>query len=714
MKLYPIYKNLFESYDDLITEELLDEVQWQTSKESKLKDGEIPLTPTIVKFILGEHKRVEAFHIMGVDNIDGLRSIVGKRNTISAFKFFEEHNLKSARGIQTKGGIIAKINGYLNIIGATDIMSTVDSSLNRRWISARLLSYNMYDELKEYFRYFEFKKTAAEIQVYLKKIFELLDKYHIEIQGNLFNMLFGKNSGYGWNELLVRNIQVSSIAWLPDVALRDEYHDDEEEYIREVADKLKTLTPNVYTFDDSEDLLKWFKENGGHIDFNEFVKSEFKNYKREDFLKNIQGVVTLFKHDPDYLFKNIEKFRDVIRSVKDNAGYPYTELINVAEEKNMLSLIVKTIFKANGKDWDNVEVIKNLIARVENRDFNKWLIDFYGPNINKSVINKIVTTKFDDDLFHYLISKVGDNEELLVNIIQNAPLMLNQIQNPPEKLLIAAVSGDGDFIKYIDDPSEAVQLAAVQQNGTAIGWIVNKGINPSDAVKYAAVRQSGSAIRSIVNPSEELIMLALKHDGRFIKHINNPSEEIKLAAVKRDGIAIEYIENPSEAVQLAAVQENSTAIGFIKNPTEKVQMLAVTESPRIIEYINNPSEAVQMAALKVSLSAIYRIDNPTKNVLSYYWTERVKEGHEIDNEGYDYISDETKYYYITSVKNRRLTSYQIYSTPDKLAKIYLQQRLDQGWSLNYDEQVRYNKLKGDSNSVNESRRIIKNILRGKS
>ena len=89
----------------------------------------------------------------------------------------------------------------------------------------------------------------------------------------------------------------------------------------------------------------------------------------------------------------------------------------------MLSLIVKTIFKANGKDWDNIPVIQNLIFRVNNREFNKWIIDFYGSQIKKGVINAIINGVFDESLFRYLVSKVGDNEELLENIMLNAPRM---------------------------------------------------------------------------------------------------------------------------------------------------------------------------------------------------------------------------------------------------------------------------------------------------
>ena len=111
MKLFNIYKNLFESYDydDLISEELLDEVKWVTNKEGKLKRGEIPLTPSIVKRMFGEPRVLEAFHVTDLDNVFDITKIVGKRNSISAFKFFSEDNIKVARGIQTQGGVVVKI-----------------------------------------------------------------------------------------------------------------------------------------------------------------------------------------------------------------------------------------------------------------------------------------------------------------------------------------------------------------------------------------------------------------------------------------------------------------------------------------------------------------------------------------------------------------------------------------------------------------------------
>jgi len=48
-------------------------------------------------------------------------------------------------------------------------------------------------------------------------------------------------------------------------------------------------------------------------------------------------------------------------------------------------------------------------------------------------------------------------------------------------------------IEYIKDPSEAEQLATVNQNGLAIRYIEN----PSEEVQLAAVSQHGSALEYI-------------------------------------------------------------------------------------------------------------------------------------------------------------------------------------------------------------------------
>ena len=165
-------------------------------------------------------------------------------------------------------------------------------------------------------------------------------------------------------------------------------------------------------------------------------------------------------------------------------------------------------------------------------------------------------------------------------------------------------------IKYIKNPSEAVQMAAVNQNGHTIQYIKN----PTEAVQMTAVNKNGLTIKHIPNPGEAVQMAAVNKNGLAIGYISNPSEAVQLAAVNRNGFALRHIKNPSEAIQMAAVNHDGFAIGDIKNPSEDIQMAAVNQNGISIGSISNPSEAVQMAAVNQNGKAIKYIENPTPSV----------------------------------------------------------------------------------------------------
>lgn len=191
--------------------------------------------------------------------------------------------------------------------------------------------------------------------------------------------------------------------------------------------------------------------------------------------------------------------------------------------------------------------------------------------------------------------------------------IIRYIKNPSEAVQLAAVKHAryGDAIKYIENPSEAVQLAAVNENADSIRFIEN----PSEAAQIATVEQDGYAIRFLKDPSEAVQMAAVNRNGMVIHYIKNPSEAVQMAAVKQDGNTIRYIENPSEAVQLAAVKLDGSDIEYIKNPSEIVQMIAVKQNASVIKYIRNPTEAVQLAAIKQYAGNIYHIQNPTPKAI---------------------------------------------------------------------------------------------------
>ena len=179
--------------------------------------------------------------------------------------------------------------------------------------------------------------------------------------------------------------------------------------------------------------------------------------------------------------------------------------------------------------------------------------------------------------------------EKAIKVITAAPAKYS------EQEALKLVKEDGRNIQYIENPSVAVQLAALKQDHFAFRYIKN----PSEAVQLFAVKMDvpyyNDNLQFIKNPSEEVQLAAVKNKkgGGNLEYIKNPSEEMQWAAIKNGGCYIEYIKNPSEEIQLAAVKNSYSAIKYIKNPSEEVQLAAVKHDKNAFHYIKDPSDAVK-------------------------------------------------------------------------------------------------------------------------
>jgi hypothetical protein len=250
------------------------------------------------------------------------------------------------------------------------------------------------------------------------------------------------------------------------------------------------------------------------------------------------------------------------------------------------------------------------------------------------------------------------SEKLKIEVIKQNPYNiyhLTDLENgiiPSEGVQLAAVEIDGSVIKYLVNlengiiPSEKVQLAAIEKDGGSIKYLTDleRGIIPSEDLQLAAVKEWGYAIQYLTNlengiiPSEDVQLAAVEKDRRAIKFITDlekgiiPSEGVQLAAVQKDGYAIQHftdLENgiiPSEKVQLAAVQKDGLAIQHFTDlendiiPSEDVQLAAVKEWAYAIQKLINlekgivPSKKVQIAAVKKNGGAIQYIPNPSETL----------------------------------------------------------------------------------------------------
>lgn len=93
--------------------------------------------------------------------------------------------------------------------------------------------------------------------------------------------------------------------------------------------------------------------------------------------------------------------------------------------------------------------------------------------------------------------------------------------------------------------------------------------------------RGGWSLRFIDNPSQVVQLAAIERDAYAIQFIKNPTKTMQLNAVKSNGCAIQFIENPDKEVQLEAVKISRYAIDFIANPDTEVQAEA---QKHIFEY----------------------------------------------------------------------------------------------------------------------------------
>ena len=320
--------------------------------------------------------------------------------------------------------------------------------------------------------------------------------------------------------------------------------------------------------------------------------------------------------------KDIDYLKLVLFSGSDKVSADFERTASEFAESNLKKLDLEYVSKPSIYNKIKQNLLQAAAAEIENKSQDKyfqvnthsdyvefrapgndWLGRFY-PLVENTIYRYVyalsIATDPESEKREYakkLMKLFGGAEEYsneLMVAISDKPILITKIKNPSEKVQLAAVQQNGHAIKYIENPTEQVQIAAVTHYGYAIEYIEN----PSEQVQLAAVEQDGDAIEYIETPSEQVQLAAVQKYANAVKYIENPSEQVQLAAVQQNGHAIRYIKNPSEQVQLAAVQQNVNAILHIETPSEKVQLAAVTQNGEVIQHIKTPSEQVQLAAVK--------------------------------------------------------------------------------------------------------------------
>ena len=257
----------------------------------------IPISAPIMKKVIGDID-VSSFHITDIKNVGKLKSLVGKKKSISTFNAYgaEASELKHGIGIQTKGGILVSVEGKLLASSVSDIMSQPDEA-GRRWVADytfgkmfgnTLDSGAIESELgknkiwKEKYSNLSLgqitaltgKDKAEYIKIYIDTLTKMMIK-NKDIIKKVFELSISRSDVY-WNEIVLSQIKVKDALILSDsVPMKFVWkdhpeHDTVDTYgikflsKKQIMGIVKKATTGKVIWGKVTDMPKFIKKRGGN------------------------------------------------------------------------------------------------------------------------------------------------------------------------------------------------------------------------------------------------------------------------------------------------------------------------------------------------------------------------------------------------------------------------------------------------------------------
>jgi hypothetical protein len=246
------------------------------------------------------------------------------------------------------------------------------------------------------------------------------------------------------------------------------------------------------------------------------------------------------------------------------------------------------------QDFDNLPPIKKdsplfefFKDKANKSDYGNWFKWFNRDEISEEdmleALRKSKGSYRESYVFSYIEAMYnyeGIPEEFIQKAIKVNPAIISHIKDPTEADQIAAVSEDGQLIRYLNNPSEKVQIAAVTNSPNIIKVIrQDLKIKPSENVQLACVQADGSKLYDIYElgmvPSLKVIGAAIKNHPSSIKDAHEFTDDMALYAVQKEPYLLEYLfrygqiygedYTPSKAIQKAAVERDPRLVHTLSN-----------------------------------------------------------------------------------------------------------------------------------------------------
>ncbi len=273
---------------------------WLKTNVQHISENRIPMTPKIGASLFS-NRTVRTFHVTSIEGVKGIKQLVQQNKPISSFTFMEDTMVSTMRGIQTSGGVIFEILGKTLYAGMQDIMSRPDQR-GRRWLDVSTVIPSSirseFDQLQKQWKEkygVNLTNTKSMGQYRIAASYTIMCEQFIEKHSEVIRKYaLSRSLGWGWNEILVYNIQARDVLWTTSKAdwstafemikkkaeQGRELDNSEIEFARECRKKIHELQKELKEFctgevrytQDTHDAIIWVLEKGGNIKAAEYQK----------------------------------------------------------------------------------------------------------------------------------------------------------------------------------------------------------------------------------------------------------------------------------------------------------------------------------------------------------------------------------------------------------------------------------------------------------
>jgi len=269
--------------------DLITEVAWTNKTLNMAALRRIPISAPIMKKVLGDIT-VGSFHMTDATGVDKIKSLVGKKKSLSTFTHTTKGGqLAGGGGIKTQGGILFSLEGKLMTSSFQDIMSAPDES-GRRWLHSGnfegmfgLGDFDIEGHLGKNKTWKEKysgsglslgqltamtgKDQAEYIKIYIDEVTKLMVKNKAKIKKAFGQKITKQPKGTipHWNELIVSQIKLKDALLLTGTPWLNDMMNFDPEDFEKLEKKIKNIITGNLIISDG-----WAKNKSA---FQKFVKS---------------------------------------------------------------------------------------------------------------------------------------------------------------------------------------------------------------------------------------------------------------------------------------------------------------------------------------------------------------------------------------------------------------------------------------------------------